>query len=222
MEKKMASHMKWFGLMALLAGMPAAAQPAPVIDNDRVTVWDIKLALGVSGPATSHNQDTVIMFLEGGQIRSTDAAGHSLLVKRDFGDAVFVPRGTDITDTLLAGGLAHEIVVALKDQTVPTIANTTGLPVAFPRPGSVKVLDNNRVSVWHYSWMKNAPTPMHFHDKDVVVAYRYDGAVKSVTPDSTATVNSYKAGEIRFNKANRTHYEELATDRESAVIMELK
>jgi len=63
---------------------------------------------------------------------------------------------------------------------------------------------------------------MHFHDKDVVLAYRYDGALKSVTPDGKEIVNAYKAGEIRFNRGNRTHYEELVTDRQSAVMAELK
>jgi hypothetical protein len=219
----MARRVTWIGLLALAVGTSAAAQPAPLIDNDRVTVWDVPLAPGVKGPVTPHDEDAVIMFLEGGDIRSTDAAGHSQTVKRDFGDAVFVPRGTDSTDTLSAGGPAHEILVALKNQpAAPAVVNTTGFPAAFPRPGSVKVLDNNRVSVWHYSWLKNAPTPMHFHDKDVVVAYRYDGTLKSVTPDGTVTINPLKAGDIRFNKANRTHYEELMTDRQSAVMMELK
>jgi hypothetical protein len=78
------------------------------------------------------------------------------------------------------------------------------------------------VVVWNYSWAPGKPTPMHFHDKDVVVAYRYDGALKSVTPDGKATANAYKAGEVRFNKANRAHYELLTSPRQSAVMMELK
>jgi hypothetical protein len=63
---------------------------------------------------------------------------------------------------------------------------------------------------------------MHFHDKDVVVAYRYDGTLRSVTPDGEATDNAYRKGDIRFNKANRTHSELLITERQSAVILELK
>jgi hypothetical protein len=63
---------------------------------------------------------------------------------------------------------------------------------------------------------------MHFHDKDVVVAYRYAGPLKSTTPDGAVTENPYKKGEIRFNKSNRTHSELLTSDRQSAVILELK
>jgi hypothetical protein len=213
---------RWFAVMLLGASLPATAQPAPVIDNERVTVWDIMLEKGVPSPATPHDLDSVIMFLEGGRIRTVPAGGKASTTTRRFGDAVFVPRGTEARQTLVSDGTAHAIVVALKNFPTPVVVNTTGLPAAFPRPGSVRALDNDRITVWHYSWTPGVPTPMHFHDKDVVVAYRYDGALKSVTPDGVSVVNAYKAGEIRFNKANRSHYEELASERQSAVMMELK
>jgi len=205
---------------AMLAGSASAA--TPVIDNERVTVWDVRMDKGASTAPTPLDMDTVIMFLEGGRVRTTFASGKTHVAVRKFGDALFIPKGTAATDTLLSAGPAREIVIALKDKTEPPIPNNSGLPAAFPRPGSVKMLENPRVIVWHYSWKPGVPTPMHFHDKDVVVAYRYDGALKSVTPDGTSVVNSYKAGDIRFNKGNRAHYEELTTPRQSAVMMELK
>jgi hypothetical protein len=218
----MRAAIRWFAIPLLAGSLPAVAQPAPVIDNERVTVWDIKLTKGEAGPATPNDQDTVIMFLEGGDIRTLSKDGKASTATRQFGDAVFVPRGTDATDTLMSDGRAHEIVVALKDHREPAIPNTTGLPAAFPRPGSAKALDNDRVVVWRYSWTPGVPTPMHFHDKDIVVAYRYDGSLKSVTLDGATVVNPYKMGDLRFNKGNRAHYELLTTDRQSAVMMELK
>ena len=204
------------------AGWAANAAPAPVIDNDEVTVTDLALAQGQSGPATPKDEDTVVMFLEGGRIRTVTADGKSHTVVRRFGDAVFVPKGAQAVDTVVGGGPAHEIVVALKNRAMPRVANTSGLPMAFPRPGSVKRLENRRVVVWRYTWGPDIPTPVHFHDKDVVVAYRYDGTLASTTPDGKVTNNAYKAGEIHFNKAGRIHSERLTTARQSAVMMELK
>jgi hypothetical protein len=218
----MGTMARWSAVMLLGASLPATAQQTPVIDNERVTVWDVRLAKGESAPATPHDMDTVIMFLEGGRIRTLVAGGKITTAARRFGDAVFVPRGTDAILTPLSERGAHEIVVALKDYRAPVVVNTTGLPAAFPRPGAVRVLDNDRVTAWHYTWTPGVPTPMHFHDKDVVVAFRYDGTLKSVTPDGASVSNPYKAGDIRFSKANRSHYEELTTDRQSAVMMELK
>jgi hypothetical protein len=111
--------------------------------------------------------------------------------------------------------------VALKNP-AHAVPNPTKYPLAFPRPGSVKVFENDKLIVWHYSWTRGKPTPMHFHDKDVVVAYRYDGTLRSVTPDGQSTDNAYKKGDIRFNKSNRTHSELLTGDRQSAVILEFK
>jgi hypothetical protein len=234
LEEAMHSMVQWPALvllgasLALIAPIAQSAEsapvidPAPVIDNEEVTVWDIRLEKGASARATPHELDSVIMFLEGGRIRTVAAGGNASIAMRAFGDAQFIPRGTDASQTLLSDGSAHEVMIALKDFHVPAVANTTGLPAAFPRPGSVKVLDNDRVVVWHYSWTRGAPTPMHFHDKDVVVAYRYDGTLESVAPGGTTVINPYKSGDIRFNKANRSHYEELTTDRQSAVMMELK
>ena len=200
----------------------AVAAPAPAIDNDRVTVWDVTLNRGEETPAIPADLDRVVMFLEGGSMRITFADGKSQTVTHKFGDAMLVPKGSSMTTTLVSRGPAHEIIVALKDHSEPPVANPTSYPLAFPRPGSVKVLDNPRFTVWHYSWTRGKPTPMHFHDKDVVVAYRYDGTLRSIMPDGSTTDNPYKKGEIRFNKANRNHSELLTTDRQSAMILELK
>jgi predicted metal-dependent enzyme (double-stranded beta helix superfamily) len=213
------------GLAAMAWAGSAVAEPAPVvaenvIDNDQVTVWDLTLKPGQQGPVTPKDRDTVVMYLEGGTIKSDGAAGSST-TDHAFGDAVFVPRGSNQRDTLVKGGPVHEVVVWLKKPLKP-IANPTHYPLAFPRPGVVKTLDNDRVVAWRYTWLPGTPTPVHFHDKYVVVAYRYAGALKSTTPDGQSVVNSFKAGEIRFNAPNRVHSELLSSDKESAAMLELK
>ena len=192
-----------------------ADQPAPVIDNTWVSVRDIQLSPGTAGPALTHPGDYVVLYISGGRIQSGDkVAGH------EAGSASFGHGGT-VSDTALDGP-THEVVIDLKDAPSGTAANTTGLPLAFPRPGSKKVFENGRVIVWNYTWLAGKPTPMHFHDKNVVVVYKGNGPLKSVAPDGTVVINNYKAGEIRFNPAKRAHYEELTGGEQSAVMMELK
>ncbi len=203
--------------------IPAAqANAAPVIDNERVTVWDIPLAVAASSPATPHDKDAVILFLEGGQIRTVDRNGNAHIATRNFGDAAYVPKGTDAIDTLISGGPAHEVVIALKDHAVPPFANTSGYPVAFPRPGAVKGLDEARFTTWNFSWTKNVATGMHVHDKDFVVVFRYDSSQTILEPDGATHINHVKAGDILFLKRGLTHSEGLASDHQSAVYLELK
>jgi hypothetical protein len=171
-----------------LAGPQTGSKP--LIDNDRVAVWDV-------------NDSTMA--------RPSDAVVVSL-----SGSAVFLPKGTP---PKIAG---QSMVIDLKDHPVAPIANTTGYPLAFPRFGSKKILENARVIVWDYTWTPDVATPMHFHDKDVVVVFLEDGDLKSTTPDGQAVVNSYTRGTVRFNLRDRSHTETLVRGKQHAIITELK
>jgi len=162
----------------------------PVIENERVAVWD----LTESAPAQPY--DAVVVSLSG--------------------SASFLPKSmTPKID-------GRSMVIDLKDHAVAPIENTTGYPLAFPRPGSKKILENARVIVWDYKWTPGVATPMHFHDKDVVVVYLDDGDLESTTPDGKVVVNQYKFGMVRFNLRNRTHTETLVRGKQHAIITELK
>jgi len=179
----------------------------PVIDNQRVTVWDVTWTKGQTNPARGHDRDAVIMWVAGNKA----------------GTAKFSPKGDrrdehGVADT----NPPRSVIIELKDYRVPPIENKTGYPLAFPRPHVKKLLENNRVIVWSYRWNPGEPTPMHFHDKDVVVVYLEDTALVSTTPDGAKKLNQYKAFDIRFNKGNRTHTELLARGTGSAMMMELK
>jgi hypothetical protein len=179
------------------SGAPASSTPIvdkPIIDNDRVTVWKVT-EVPVSQPA--------------GDFVSVSLAR--------LGEAAF-RRGAD-SAPLPAGA---NVIIALKDKRMPPLENRSGYPAAFPRPGAKKVLDNERVLVWDYSWVPGEPTPMHFHDKDVVVTYVADGALKSTAPDGQSTVNEFSSGTVRFNARDRIHTEVLVKGQGRAIIVELK
>jgi quercetin dioxygenase-like cupin family protein len=205
---------------AVLAALPALAQSAqaqtPAIDNARITVRDVVLEPGKPAPVIAHAGDYAILYLQGGRIRGSDGK----VAKHPDGGAVF-GHGSVTSDTAI-GAPAHEIVVELKDTPSNTVANTTGLPLAFPRPGSKKILENDRMRVWNYAWVPGQPTPMHFHNSEVVVVFRGDGDVASTTQDGKTTVAHHNPGEIVFNTANRSHSEELVKGQQSGIMLELK
>jgi hypothetical protein len=132
------------------------------------------------------------------------------------GTAAFMPKGSTAK---ISGRL---FVITLKDHPVPPIEHKSGYPVAFPRPGTKKVFENDRVIVWDSTWTLGVATPMHFHDKDVVVVFLEDGDLKSTTPDGKEVVNKYTTGTVRFNQRDRTHTETLMNGKQRAIITELK
>jgi hypothetical protein len=177
-------------LCAILGQAGSQAATTPLIDNDRVTVWE------VSGPVAAQPLDAVVVSLSGG--------------------AAFFPKGVQ---PIVSG---RSILIDLKNHPGARIANPSGYPLAFPRPGSKKILENDRVIVWDYTWTLGVATPMHFHDKDTVVVFFGDGEMKSTTPDRQAKVTSLTFGEVQFNLRNRTHTETLVGGKERAIITELK
>src|SRR5215467_16048247 len=92
-----------------------------IIDNARATVWET-----TAQPTAKADQDKVTIDL----------------VKP--GNATFIKKGDTQPSSL------HSIVVDLKDVNIPPIPNTTSYPLAFPREGVRKILENNRVIVWDY------------------------------------------------------------------------
>ncbi len=114
------------------------------------------------------------------------------------------------------------IVITLKDKVVAPIANTSGFPNAFPRPNNIKVYEDNRIIVWDYTWTPGVPTPMHFHDKDVVVIYLGNGSLRSTTLDGKIVTNKWKPGDTVFNLRDRVHTETLVDGTLRAIITELK
>jgi hypothetical protein len=210
------------GILGLIQAQTATHGASPIIDNERVTVWETTLNPRESVSMKHHDADLATLFLSDGDLRVTDAHGASKVTSRKRGDVAFTRKDTEVKEEVTSRNPIKMVVIELKDHSVPPLSNTTGYPLAFPRPGSKKVLENDRIVAWYYTWTVGARTPMHYHDKDVVILYLGDGLMKSVPLTGSSDVNEHKTEEVRFNRADRTHYEVLEKGSLSAIIVELK
>jgi hypothetical protein len=177
----------------------------PIMDNARVTVWDLSWSRGV--PEVMERTTTNAIWVS---------------VAPNEGQVVYWPRGSVRRAAASENATARSIVVSLKDSPAATMENKSGYPNAFPRPGSRKILENERVIIWDYTWTTGQPTPVHFHDKDALVVYLRNGALKSTTPDGKSVVNPLTVGKTTFNARDRVHTETLVEGESRAIITELK
>jgi hypothetical protein len=178
--------------VTVTVGAAAVAPNAPVVDNERVTVWKTF-----------------------GDVLPPHASGDAVWVSLDhLGQAAFRPTADGMT--------GRGVYISVKDARPAPLPNSSGHPNAFPRPGVKKILENDRVVVWDYTWAPGVATPMHFHDKDVIVTYVADGALTSTTADGLSTVNELKFGDVRFNRRDRLHTELLTNGQARAIVTELK
>jgi quercetin dioxygenase-like cupin family protein len=193
-----------------------------IFDNERVTIWDVTWIQGKPSPMHRHKYDLVGVYLVGSPIRVTMPDGTSRESTVEEGFVLFQPKGvTHIEEGLDKDNPRHAILIDLKDSKVPPIPNASGFPLAFPRDGAVKRLENERIVIWEYRWTPE-PTPMHFHDKDVVVVVMEGGEIESSTPDGKSRVSRVARGEASFTAGNRVHTERLASGNARAILVELK
>jgi hypothetical protein len=194
----------------------------PTIDNARVSAWETTLVPGKPLSLGQQNTDSVLLFLEGGKIQTKFADGRNTTESRNPGDAIYEPKGTKESIEVTSSNHVPVVIVDLKDGAASGPANTSGLPPAFPRPGARKVLDNARIAVWDYTFKPGVSSAKHFHDKDSLVAFRYQGSIESDTPDGKSAVSDYKPDDIRFLPSGRIHSEKLVKGHESIIVVEFK
>lgn len=210
------------GLAGILLQAPARDGAAVIVENQRVAVWDVTWTRGTPDPLVRRNDDYLILYLANGRMKLTRADGTSVTVPAGVGDVVFQPKGSIKSEENVSDTPVRARVIALHDHYVAPLKNTSGYPKAFPRPGSKKIFENKRVIVWDYTFTSDTPSPMHFHDKDVVVTYMADGALKSTTADGQSQVNENTFGLTKFNAGNRTHTEQLVRGKARVIAVELK
>jgi hypothetical protein len=210
-------------LLFILFMAGAYSQGLPIIDNELVTVWDVTWGRVCVNPVQGHPHDSVSVYIAAGPIKVTRPNGRVSFIPKQVGEVVFEPKGLQqVQEGAASDHPARSIVIAFKDHPMPPPENTSGYPNAFPRLGAKKLFENYRILVWDYTWTLDVPTKMHFHDKDVVVVYMENGALKSTTSDGQSVINENSFGLTKFNPRNRLHTETLIRGKGRAIIVEMK
>jgi hypothetical protein len=202
--KKIVNSFAYASPIALLVcqgGIHALAQEntTKILENERVAIWKIGADAGQPAPARLQ-LPAVLISLVDGTVRFRDA--------------------TDTPTTRPASGPA--ILVELKDVRIAPLELPRSVAQAFPRQGAKQILDNDRVIVWDFTWAKGMKTPVHFHDKDVVVVYLGSGTVRSIPLNGEPHAVPRSSGEAVFLGRDRTHVEECIDGPRRDIIVELK
>jgi hypothetical protein len=192
---------------ALLAQSPATGARL-IVQNAFVTVRDVRWARG-EAPPTSDRDDVVRVYVEG----------------RPPGQVAFIPAAERLPlepgVSVVAGADARAIVIEIHAAPAP-YPNRTGLPPAFPRPGAKQVVANDRAVVWDYTFALDQPSPLHFHERDVVVVFLGEGTLTSTPLEGPVTTRDHTNGMTIFNPGNRAHTETLTRGTGRVIVVELK
>jgi quercetin dioxygenase-like cupin family protein len=217
-------------LLAALLAAQAATLPPPfprdgakkLIDNERVTVWEVTWPRGVKTPMHRHPFPTVGVVLDPGALTMT--LGDGTVRETTFtepGQAVFAPAGFTHVEEGRSATPARAVIVELKGTPGEAAAAPAGVPPAFPRDGATKLLENERVTVWNVTW-PGGSAPTHFHASDVVVVGIEVGTTRSTPLRGQPSTTAWKFGDVRFNPRGRVHREEVVAGAPRIVAVEVK
>jgi quercetin dioxygenase-like cupin family protein len=221
----------FFALCFCAGPSPAQTYPPPfpreaarkLFENDRVAVWDVSWPKGQPTAMHQHPVDQISVTLVGGTVRVTRLGGTPVVNESEPGSVVFTAKGTVHMEEGLSDVPQRKIMLQLKSSGSRSDSVTGGVPGAFPREGAIKLLENDRVIAWDFTWRPGRKTPRHADYLDSLMVFLDGGTIRSIADRGRSKDTTRSASEVVYSPHNaEPHSEEAARGSPRAVIVELK
>jgi quercetin dioxygenase-like cupin family protein len=199
----------------------ALAAPAPIIDNEHVRLLLVTNQPGVKSPLHAHTMNRVMIYLDPGQARSTDAGGRAENLQFRAGEVRWSPAGGKHTSENTAGKPYRVVEVELKTPGRPVLFGTLD-PVRLA-PRSYKVLiDNPQVRVLRARIEAKQSVPFHEHALNRIVVYLTDAHLRVKDESGKITEATAKVGDVRWAGVGKHSEENAAAKSFEVVAVEVK
>ncbi len=194
-----------------------------VLDNPWATAWEVVWAPHVPVPLHRHAFDYVGVELVDSTFSVTAPGGQPRETSRKKGDAYFLPKGTTHSEEGLSDQPPrHAVLIDLKPQQSPTVANNTRYRSVFPANDAKKVVDNPRVVIWDITWTAGQPAQIYFYTHNTFVIYIDPGELRSSEAGGVEALRPIAAGQVTFIPAGRSRSDQATAAPVHAIVVELK
>ena len=182
-----------------------------VLANDRIIVWDVTWPKGQPTAMHEHRFDQLSVTLRGGSVRVSKLGGPVTVNQSTIGLVAFTPKGTIHMEEGVSDIPQHKIMLELQPS-APSLGN------GKTWEGAVKLLENERVIVWDFTWKPRQKVTRHADNFDEVTVFLEGGTLRSGAEESKPT-----AGEVVYSaRSPQAHTDEAVEGSPRAVIVELK
>ena len=194
-----------------------------VLDNPWATAWDVTWAPHVVTPLHRHAFDYVGVELVDSTFSVTSPGGEPRQTSRKKGDSYFLPKGTTHSEEGLSDQPPrHAVLIDLKPQHSPTVANNTQYRTVFPPGAATKVLENPRVVMWNMTWTAGQPAQIYFYTRNTFIVYVDEGEIRSSEAGGVEALRPIAAGQVAFVAAGRARSDQATAATVRAVVVEVK
>ena len=227
--KKSVLAMLLLACVQAVSAQPALPPPFPrpnaarLLDTDRIAVWDIVWPLGQPTAMHRHPYDQVgTYYASGGRLITTpDGAVRAAITK--VGSLSTTRKGTTHIEDGNTDPPLRAVFIELKKETASGLAPAdTGGPALFPRDGAARVLDDNRVTVWDYTWASGASGLQYRPARETVIVWLGAGTLRVTRRDGSATVSDVVAGTMRHIPRGSDEMVDVVSGSPRAMFFELK
>jgi hypothetical protein len=196
-----------------------------ILDNVRVTVWEVNWRHGDKQPLHRHLYDMAGVYLRWGPITITDPDGKATQVPVfPMPGPYFQPKGITHREEAVTPGAPEmlAIMVDLKEAATDMMYIDDPEPPAYPREGAKNVLENPRIRMWDYSWSANGPAVKRVYRNDVVEVVVTGGTVKVTGPDGKADTRTLAPKQARYINRGTVQTEQGVSGSPRVIAIELK
>lgn len=169
-----------------------------LVENDHGAAYNVEYPKGQPTPFHRHRYFFAGLDLNTATIKVTQLDGkfdfHPVIKNRMW----YLPKGLTHREMSTTDPGRHTVVIDIKDKSVPEAANTTGLPTNKYAAYQVKVVDNDRVTIWDCAWSPGADGMTSFDSRDMFVAFAEGGDLSIASPAQPAKVQHYESGQAIF------------------------
>lgn len=197
-----------------------------ILDNVRVTVWEVNWRHGDAQPVHRHKYDMAGVYLRYGPIVVTDLDG-----KENRGAEFPVPRPyyqpKGITHREEAHGKPGDperlaIMVDLKESVTDMMFIDAEEPPAYPRDGAKNVLENPRIRMWDYTFTSGAPAVARVYRQDTVEVVVDGGQVKVTGLGGKVETRTLAPKQARYINRGTVQTEQAVSGSPRVIAIELK
>ena len=218
----------------LMAGVVLSAQvalPPPfprtnatkLLDTDRITVWDIVWPKGQPTAMHRHVYDQVGTYYARGDrlITTPDATVRAVIT--EVGSLSTTKKGTTHIEEGNSDPPLRAVFIELKQETASGLADAdVGGPASFPRDDAKKILDDERVTAWDYTWPSGSEGLRYRPARETVIVWLGAGKLRVRQRGGASTVSDVNAGTMHHLARGSNETLEIVGGSPRVILFQLK
>ena len=219
----------WLACVVALSAQSALPPPFPranatrLLDNDRMTVWDIAWPKGQPTVMHRHPYDQVGTYYAAGGRLITPADAPARATNTAVGALSTTRKGTTHIEEGNTDPPLRAVFIELKRETASGLpeARVDG-PAPFPRDGAKSILDDDRVTAWDYTWSSGTQALRYRPARETVIVWLGAGTLRVTGREGASTVSDVKAGTMRHMSSGSNETVEIVSGAPRAILFLLK